>query len=57
MKYKIIEVAKYYGDRSYYEFMPRSVFNALETAFIAREATASVPEEDFNSMVSAYAGK
>lgn len=50
-----IEVAKYYNNPAYFPYMPESVFNALEAAFIAGEETAVVPKADFELMLSEYA--
>lgn len=52
-----ISVPKFYGDSSYYDVMPRPVFDALEAAFIEGRETAEVPAEDYNTMLSAYARK
>ena len=50
-----IEIAKYYNNPAYYAFMPESVFNALEAAFIAGEEKAEVPTADLELMLSEYA--
>lgn len=52
-----INVAKYYENREYYAFMPRPVFNALESAFLEGKETAEVPAAEFSKMLQAYAGK
>ncbi len=50
-----IEVAKYYNNPAYFPYMPETVFNSLEAAFIAGEETAVVPKADFELMLSEYA--
>lgn len=54
METTIIEVAQYYNNPQYYPYMPETVFNSLEEAFLAGRETAEVPEADFNTMLSAF---
>lgn len=46
-----ITVAEYYDKPKFYGSMPRNMFNALEAAFIAGEATAVVSKEDYNATI------
>lgn len=50
-----IKVAEYYNKPQYYGYMPESVFNALESAFIAGEEVTEVPKVAFESMLHSYA--
>jgi hypothetical protein len=54
MKTAIIEVAEYYNNPQYYPYMPETVFNSLEEAFLAGRETTEVPEADFSKMLSAF---
>jgi hypothetical protein len=47
-----VSVDKYYSNRGYYPFIPLSVFQALEKAYLDGKETALVPEEEYNRMVS-----
>ena len=49
-----IGVSEYYNNPQYYPYMPETVFNALEEAFLAGKETAEVPEVDFNTMLSTF---
>ncbi len=48
-----IKIAEYYDNPQYYPYMPETVFNALERAFLNGQETAEVPKDDFNSMLAA----
>jgi hypothetical protein len=49
-----INLSEYYNEPKYYRFMPKSVFNALEAAFLAGEETAVVPKADFQGMLNDF---
>jgi len=49
-----IKLSEYYDTNKYYRFMPKSIFNALETAFLAGEKTAVVPKSDFQEMLNDF---
>ena len=46
-----IELNNYYNKPEYYRFMPKSVFLALEYAYLNGSFTAEVPNEDFTRMM------
>lgn len=46
-----IKVAEYYNQPKYFAYMPETVFNALEEAFIAGEVSAVVPKAAFETML------
>lgn len=46
-----INVDKFYSNRAYYPFIPGSVFQALEDAYLAGKETALVPEDEYNVMM------
>ena len=46
-----IELNNYYNKPEHYRFMPKSVFLALESAYINGLLTANVPNEDFARMI------
>lgn len=48
-----IKIAEYYDSPQYYPYMPETVFNALERAFLEGKETAEVSKDDFNSMLAA----
>lgn len=50
-----ISVAKWYGNIQYYGIMPRSIFNALESAFLNGSPTAAVDRGEFSTMLANYA--
>lgn len=57
MKYVRIKTCDYYNHPEYYAFMPRSIFDALETSVlegttIDGDIFAQVPEDDFNVFFS-----
>ncbi len=45
-----IDVNTFYHCRPLYRYMPRSVFDALEAAFLDGRLTAEVPADDFEQM-------
>lgn len=47
-----ISVARWYGKTEYYRYMPRTMFAALEKAFISGEATAIVSLSDFEKTIA-----
>lgn len=48
-----IKIAEYYDNSQYFPYMPETVFNTLEQAFLNGQETAEVPKDDFNSMLAA----
>lgn len=46
-----IKVAEYYNQPKYFAYMPETVFNALEEAFIAGKEFALVPKAAFDAML------
>lgn len=46
-----IKIAEYYNKPDYYAYMPESVFNALEAAFIDGRESALVPKSVFDEMM------
>lgn len=50
---KLIDVilSQYYYRTELYRYMPKSIFDALETAYLAGNEIALVPECDFIKMV------
>lgn len=52
-----INVADYYGNPSYYSVMPRSIFDALELAYLEGKKIVSVAKADFERMLSDYKTK
>lgn len=47
-----INVDKFYSNRAYYPFIPDSIFQALENAYLSGKETALVPEDEYNVMMS-----
>ena len=47
-----INVDKFYSNRAYYPFIPGSIFQALENAYLSGKETALVPEDEYNVMMS-----
>ncbi|MDR1584055.1 MAG: hypothetical protein LBS55_12525 [Prevotellaceae bacterium] len=45
-----IKVSEYYDNQKYYAFMPETVFNALEAAFLDGRDTAFVSKAAFDEM-------
>lgn len=48
-----INVDEYYSNISYYPFIPASIFDALEAAFLNGSATVAVPVEEYSRMLNA----
>jgi hypothetical protein len=49
-----IKVSEYYNQPKYFAYMPESVFNALEEAFVAGKEAAIVPKVAFEAMLSEF---
>jgi len=49
-----IKVSEYYNNPKYYRFMPESVFNALESAFLDGKETAEVSKVEFEAMLNNF---
>jgi len=49
-----IKVADYYQKPEYYRFMPESIFNALEQAFINGLESCNVNAAEYNKMMGAF---
>lgn len=47
-----INVDKFYSNRAYYPFIPGSIFQALENAYLSGKETAFVSEDEYNVMMS-----
>lgn len=47
-----INVDMFYSNRTYYPFIPGSVFQALEDAYLEGKETALVPKCEYETMVS-----
>lgn len=47
-----INVDAFYSNRAYYPYIPASVFDALEAAYLDGEDTAEVSETDYSAMMS-----
>ena len=45
-----IKLSEYYDNPKYYGYMPESVFNALESAFLDGKETAEVLKMEFEAM-------
>lgn len=48
----LINVDTFYSNRAYYPYIPASVFDALEAAFLEGKDTAVVSEADYSAMMS-----
>lgn len=46
-----INVDKFYSNRAYYPFIPGSIFQALENAYLLGKETALVLECEYNEMM------
>jgi len=49
-----INLSKYYNESKYYRFMPKSIFNALESAFLDCKEFAEVPKMEFELMLNDF---
>lgn len=47
-----ISVDKFYLNKAYYPYIPASVFDALEEAFVAGRESADISEDDYQVMLS-----
>lgn len=47
-----INVDTYYSNRAYYLYIPASVFDALERAYLDGKSTAAISESDYAVMMS-----
>lgn len=54
MKTIKVKTLDYYNIPSYYPFMPREIFNALELSFLKDEEFTEVPEDAFEKMVEDF---
>lgn len=52
-----IKITEYYDNPQYYPYMPETVFNALERAFLDGKETAEVSKDDFDKMIINYKNK
>ena len=52
-----IKITEYYNNPQYYPYMPETVFNALERAFLDGKDVAEVPKGDFDGMLAAMQGE
>lgn len=46
-----VNVDELYNNTEIYRFMPKSIFDALERAFLDGRQTAEVPESDYIRMI------
>jgi len=49
-----IKLSDYYDNPKYYGYMPESVFNALESAFLDCKETAKVSKSEFEAMLNDF---
>lgn len=49
-----IYVSEFYNRPEYFPFMPATIFNALEQAFIDGDETARVSVSDFDTMMDKF---
>ena len=49
-----IYISEYYNKPAFYPYMPASIFNALEQAFIDGRETARVPVADYDRMMANF---
>lgn len=52
-----INVSEFYGIPAFYSVMPRDIFDALESAALKGEKTATVDKEQFDKMMLDFNGK
>ena len=52
-----INVSEFYGVPAYYSEMPRDIFNALESAALNGDKTATVCKAQFDKMMSDFQKK
>ena len=49
-----ISLAEYYNNSQYFPFMPESIFNALEAAFLDGEEIVKVSKTEFEGMLLVF---
>jgi hypothetical protein len=54
METTTIKVSEYYNNPRYYAFMPETVFDALEAAFLDGNEFADVDKAQFDKMIADY---
>jgi hypothetical protein len=52
-----INVSEIYGIPAFYSVMPRDIFDALESAALKGDKTATVDKEQFDKMMLDFNGK
>ncbi len=52
-----INVSEFYGIPAFYSVMPRDIFDALESAALKGDKTATVDKERFDKMMLDFNGK
>lgn len=52
-----INVSEFYGIPAFYSVMPRDIFDALESAALKGDKTATVEKEQFDKMMLDFNGK
>lgn len=52
-----INVSEFYGIPAFYSVMPRDIFDALESAALKGDKTATVDKEQFDKMMLDYQKK
>lgn len=52
-----INVSEFYGIPAFYSVMPRDIFDALESAALKGNKTATVDKEQFDKMMLDFNGK
>jgi hypothetical protein len=52
-----INVSEFYGIPAFYSVMPRDIFDALESAALKGDKTATVDKEQFDKMMLDFNGK
>lgn len=48
----LINLDPYYSNRAYYPYIPASIFDALEAAYLEGRESAEIPEADYSVLVS-----
>jgi hypothetical protein len=49
-----IKVSEYYDNQKFYAFMPETIFDALEAAFLNGRDTAVIPKAAFDEMMKEF---
>lgn len=52
-----INVSEFYGIPAFYSVMPRDIFDALESAALKGDKTATVDKKQFDKMMLDFNGK